>query len=524
MLAYMGFWPFSLIQSQPTSVVDRVQGYALSDRFFGNFIYSIVLPDSFGLSSLMGESATYSGWIIGIYKGLSLLGLAFSLSFCSVHNKAWIRNIYPCMVTGKVMALAGSVMFLFIVTYRDAVPHAKHWILFSRAVAGTGYGIGMIPVELIFVHTTTSEERPVMLSNAVFNVTLGIGLGPLFASVTRHLYVVISGSSEGALEAVMCLPLVASLVGLIAIFFVAGGEEYIKAPDVDESSAVVAVPFVEKSDYTPRRIGILTCALVVGIRAAICAGLEAATAMILERDYAWSKSTVGIGIGLSFMVSVPGRMLFMYLKDRLSIIESIRLNMVVSFVASVFLFKSVESVVIMNGGVPGFGLLSAGAILYCAIYQVSGLIEGIMTTFALPTGSFFTVDNVIVLKLIMLDSIGRTFGPPLARLLVEAGGKESGQDCYAWQQMAMTLAASLLTEAVLLRSMDEIRERRALSGPEDLQNDLQNEPLTGGLVSGADIVKRGSRSDQPPFPIPDITAATQSELTADDTDAVDTDA
>merc|ERR1719326_1471823 len=108
----MSAWPFTALPwvgDQPVSIVDRVQGFALSDRFFGNFIYSIVLPDSFGISTLMGESATYSGWIIGIYKGLSLLGLAFSLYFCSVHNKAWIRNIYPCMMTGKVMAFAGSV-------------------------------------------------------------------------------------------------------------------------------------------------------------------------------------------------------------------------------------------------------------------------------------------------------------------------------------------------------------------------------------------------------------------------------
>merc|ERR1719375_2225607 len=112
-----------------------------------------------------------------------------------------------------------------------------------------------------------------------------------------------------------------------------------------------------------------------------------------------------------------------------------------------------------EGGSP-LGLLFAGSILYCAIYQVSGIIEGIMTTFALPTGSYFTVDNVILLKLIMLDSIGRTFGPPLARMQVEAGGKESGQDCYAWQQLSMTLLATVLTEGVLLRSMERIREHR----------------------------------------------------------------
>merc|ERR1719375_231906 len=131
-----------------------------------------------------------------------------------------------------------------------------------------------------------------------------------------------------------------------------------------------------------------------------------------------------------------------------------------------------------EGGSP-LGLLFAGSILYCAIYQVSGIIEGIMTTFALPTGSYFTVDNVILLKLIMLDSIGRTFGPPLARMQVEAGGKEYGQDCYAWEQLAMTLVTALITEAVLLRNMDEIREYRSVQCG-DSKRKSWNEPLTGG--------------------------------------------
>merc|ERR1719440_317691 len=325
----------------------------------------------------------------------------------------------------------------------------------------------MIPVELIFVHTTTPEERPAMLSAAVFNVTLGIGLGPLFASVTRRFFYAMTGTNEGAMEAVMCLPLTASLVSLVAVYFVARGEEYIvpDSAEMEESSSNAAKgPLVEEPDFWPRRIAILSCAVVVGIRAAVCAGLEAATAMILETDYQWSLGTVGIAIGLSFMLSVPGRLIFLFLKNRLSVVDTIRLNMLGSLIASVFLFKGVEDLVIWDRGGSPLALLFAGSILYCAIYQVSGLIEGIMTTFALPTGSYFTVDNVIMLKLVMLDSVGRTFGPPLARMLVEAGGKEYGQGCYAWQQLAMTLLAALITEAVLLRSMDNIEQcRRSFS-------------------------------------------------------------
>jgi hypothetical protein len=515
MLGYMSAWPFSLFLSQPPSVVDRVQGYALSDRFFGNFIYSIVLPDSFGLSALLSQSATYSGWIIGIYKGLSLFGLAFSLFLCSVRNKAWIRNIYPTIVVGKTLAFVGSLMFFLVVVYRDVIPYANSLILFSRALSGVGYGIGMIPVELIFVYTTTPAERPAMLTSAVFNVTLGIGLGPLFASVARKLYESLTGSTDGALETVMCLPLLASSVCLVAVYWVAGGEEYIKLPETTmaptQSEIVATAGFVEQPDFWPRRIGIIACSVVVGIRAAICAGLEAATAMILERDYQWSLGTVGIAIGISFLLTVPGRVCFELLKDKVSIIDTIRLNMVGSLIASVFLFKQVEDLFTTQQGGSPLGLPFAGSVLYCAIYQVSGLIEGIMTTFALPTGSYFTVDNVILLKLIMLDSVGRTFGPPLARMIVEAGGKENGQDCYAWQQMSMTLLATLITEAVLLRSMEHIRERRrSFSLDEGHLSDMAEKPWTADTMRDPLFFPRGSTKDE---------KGSESDTKADDTDA-----
>merc|ERR1719428_992420 len=151
-----------------------------------------------------------------------------------------------------------------------------------------------------------------MLSKAVFNVTLGIGLGPLVASVIRALYTSITGTSQGEIEVIMALPVVVSLVALVGVFFIAGGEEFIQEPAAPEDDAALEPsdndvaslqPWVEKDDYTYRRLGIIGCGFIVGIRASICAGLEAATAMILERDFDWTKNAVGIAIGFSFMVA-----------------------------------------------------------------------------------------------------------------------------------------------------------------------------------------------------------------------------
>jgi hypothetical protein len=463
MLAYCNAWPFTLLFNEPASVVELVQGYAMSDRFAGNLIYSIIVPDSLALSAAISEGATYSGWVIGIYKGLAWAGLGVGMLMCCIRNKHWMRNMWYCIFAGKLMALVGSVMFLLIVIYRDSVPNARMWLLSSRSIAGIGVGIVVLPIELVFVHTTTASERPLLLSKAVFNVTLGIGLGPLVASTTRALHEFVCGSDYGAMEAVMCWPVMVSLVSFAAVFYLPGAEDYIDTESEDfqgiqEKAADdgARLGFIEEPDFAHRRVGIVTCAMIIGLRGVIVSGLEAATAMILERDYGISKNMVGLAIGLTFLVSVPARLMFGISKDWFTIREWIRLTMCLSFLGSIFLFRAVERFVSREASTPAILLLAADSLLYCSIYQVSGLVEGVMTTFALPSGSIFTVDNVIVLKILCLDCIGRLLGPPFARMQVEAGGPENGQDGYAWQQLSMTLMATLLTEAVLLRVMERV--------------------------------------------------------------------
>jgi hypothetical protein len=308
-------------------------------------------------------------------------------------------------------------------------------------------------------------------------------MGPLVASATRSLHKAVCGSEYGALEAVMCWPVVVSIVSIAGAFCLPEAEEYIDA-DSQEFKATQLGPsdlvdvttrdFVEEPDYSVRRVGILISVLIIGVRAAIVSGLEAATAMVLERDYQMDKGILGVLIGLTFLVSVPARAIFTYCKDWISIRGWIRLTMCFSLLGSLFLFRKVESLVVPESGGAAALLLMADSLLYCSIFQVSGLVEGIMTTFALPVGSLFTVDTVIVLKILALDCVGRLIGPPLARMQVEAGGPENGQDGYAWQQMSMTLLATLLTEAVLLRVMDiveAIPRRTSIASPLDGADD-----------------------------------------------------
>merc|ERR1719253_949794 len=93
----------------------------------------------------------------------------------------------------------------------------------------------------------------------------------------------------------------------------------------------------------------------------------------------------------------------------------------------------------------------------------------------------------------MIDSIGRALGPPLARMQVEAGGKEHGQDCYAWQQLAMTLTAFLLTEAVLFRSMDMVNEfGKKRSNSSDSGHAGTEVPSTGDAAASKHVLAPGS--------------------------------
>merc|ERR1712039_918853 len=85
-------------------------------------------------------------------------------------------------------------------------------------------------------------------------------------------------------------------------------------------------------------------------------------------------------------------------------------------------------------------LLVADSILFPSMFLADALTSGsmMMTQYLLPNGNCFDANHVVLYKEIS-KGVGRTIGPPLARLCVDSGG----QICYASLQVIIVLLFSI---------------------------------------------------------------------------------
>merc|ERR1712130_41147 len=150
--------------------------------------------------------------------------------------------------------------------------------------------------------------------------------------------------------------------------------------------------------------------------------------MILEEDYSWSQSLIGVVVGVCFLVVLPFRLLFSCVETKISLPNRIRLLQMFCIVGSILLYP---------GSIPRHpvaSLVLADSILFPAFMLVSGLAQGLIMTFAMPNGYLLSENNMIPLTGILV-AVGRFLGPPMARWAIDNGG----QDHYAMQQIILTI-------------------------------------------------------------------------------------
>merc|ERR1719191_1528965 len=100
-------------------------------------------------------------------------------------------------------------------------------------------------------------------------------------------------------------------------------------------------------------------------------------------------------------------------------------------------------------------LLAADCMLFPCFYLTDGLLQGIMYSHALPTGSLLDVNNISIFLIVFANAVGRFLGPPVARWNVENGGQWE----YALWQLVICFAAIVLLELALFFKAAGIREK-----------------------------------------------------------------
>lgn len=220
---------------------------------------------------------------------------------------------------------------------------------------------------------------------------------------------------------------------------------------------------------------VLFCSLPV-LRCFGNSGLEVASIMILETEYGWDRSHVGIMVGLC---ALCGGLLMKALYDAASKRYAdmgnefwIRIISLIAVVASCMLFAQPAkgftgptgpTLEPRGGGLAEpLRLLAADAVLYPSFVLLSGLANGISYQHASKEpGGFFALNNVIILQAAFVDGLARNLAPPLARWSVAEAGGQAG---YAYQQLCCCVVAFVLAEGAVrtnlrLRNLEADEEK-----------------------------------------------------------------
>lgn len=182
--------------------------------------------------------------------------------------------------------------------------------------------------------------------------------------------------------------------------------------------------------------------LLYGIeRAFMVAALEAATAMLLEVQYGFALSDVGLAVGCTFLFGAPA----------VFVVEGIRRSGLYKDVAVLFglagccLFSTIFLPEVTAHFVFGENdrrgyllLLLADALIFPSGFLANGIAEGLANKHAIP-GSFYSQENLTVLDPVVQNSIGRFLGPALARLILA----KMGRDAYFVMQFILSTCTGL---------------------------------------------------------------------------------
>mmetsp|Transcript_7408 Transcript_7408/g.17528 ORF Transcript_7408/g.17528 Transcript_7408/m.17528 type:complete len:534 (-) Transcript_7408:41-1642(-) len=422
--------------------------------FTGNLTYTLIVPSSYLISRVVGAGVAYSGAIIGVQQAGATCGAVVMWMVLQSRPEMWRERTALFLSTG--CSFLGAILF-YLATLKmeqrldQPVEGSLRWtealLLFARFVDGLGLGVILQLGQVTIVHVISSSRRPGWMGTNQLGAMLGIGFGPMLASFAGML---------AAAESLLA-------VGMIYVGIAIGGLLAVAAcytdslANVEDTQALRRIQ--QATAYGEKPSAVLICAALAmaGMRGFVVSGLEAATSILLEIEYSWHRSAIGLAVGLSFLSIMPLKLVYNTVHDKLSPATWIRVMALLSILGACLLFTHVSKALHLATQQNAQMILVADSILFPTIFLGDALTAGIvmMSQHLFPVGTWLDANYVVVFREIC-KGIGRTGGPPVARMTVGAGG----QDSYALQQVILAVAFLLLLEVcvrpnILPEALDE---------------------------------------------------------------------
>jgi hypothetical protein len=480
--SYLGVLLYSS-HGRPAERVFNV-GYFLT--LADTIIFSLVIPDSYNLVQKLGGEAYVSGLVIGVYKLGTFLGALAMFLLLRRHPAMWKEFARHNFLICGLCSIIGTSCWFFATLasspFRHALPQngpaLVGLLLFGRVVGGIGAGLRLMMMRAQIPSLNSLRARPGRQASLLFAIHVGMGLGPLIAGSTRLVdNAFCPAPAHERHEPIAWVGMAIGFTCLFAVLMVLPLDDAEEFESVHSPSARIRQDVVAAQGMPALHQGVVvSCLSFSMLRAFVVSGGEVATAMLLEVEYKWSVAWIGIASGGCCLSCIPLAKCYTRYGAMMSVKDWVRVMLLVSTVGCLFYFGTTESLLIhgdVNKGksIQAFSLLVADALVLPSFWLSDALSQGVMMNHAnQEAGSMFSQSNVNMMQVLLLDGLSRTIGPALARGQADSNGRNG----YATQQLALTIAAVLLSLIVILPKVQENGTPLVTGDVEDLKLSLSS--------------------------------------------------
>ncbi|CAK0900398.1 unnamed protein product [Prorocentrum cordatum] len=418
--------------------------------FVSKVLFTKLIPESYAIAELCGLNPSTSGLLVSVYAGAHMIGYGILWGmFRSSTQKLSSAELFSAYAMAAICLTVGTVGFAAVTPHVEYFPHV--WLrggalLLCRAIAGVGGGMMVYAALNVASSNGTPEQKRENTAWLTVASAVGAGCGPILASASQSIRQLMSVDGFQFYDDVLLC------------FAVCMGVSRLRGLSRDTAEHA-AFQKVQQPPEAPLQLrhaskrALLWCASLCCIRTFVMSGAEVATALILEESASWSRVSIGLAIGVAFLLSWPVKAILGRTQFGITA-ASTQILLVGALLATLMMSRSMA---IPPGSF--WSLLAADTILLPQLIVAGGYLDGIMLSLPslAPGPGMPSQHDVQLLRGFCTDGLGRFMGPPIARWIATSSGFCDGQDLYSIVQFCGIAVMIVVFKMFVLPAYDEAR-------------------------------------------------------------------
>jgi len=317
-------------------------------------------------------------------------------------------------------------------------------ILGTRALSGLIWATMTMVLNVMVTNITPKGLQVHSETIRTLGITLGLGSGPLFSSILTNAFEMEEPRARAAAPGYF-------IAALWFVCLLIAWPVYPTDPELsrllqakeqadsqaDKPSEPAALVSAQQKHVMLDKLSAL-CGVVFGIiRAYFTSSVESASALILEIEFGWATTDIGLVIGTSFLLATLLLLAIGGMRRFLDPDIFMHANMVICCLSTLLLFQGV-------GTAPPYIVL-ADILGFSTSFLAGTEAMGRAIAHAEP-GTLLCVENIWVVRIVGQNNVSRFLSPPLARYVLAAGGR----GMYAMTMFAVGVAGWMLCATLSL--------------------------------------------------------------------------